>query len=164
MIYDYHFFFLQVLILSSFNLFQGLLFTYGVTGSGKTYTMIGNQKETGLLQRSLDTLFSSIINQQANKYVFKPDRSNFFEMQTEVGASIDRNQRKEVFIPKSASNNQLNSKLQKLNKLSEPTCKLVNTNENHIYSVFISCIEIYNNYIYDLLDEFDTFSSDGGQK
>jgi len=85
-------------------------------------------------------------------------------MQTEVGASIDRNQRKEVFIPKSASNNQLNSKLQKLNKLSEPTCKLVNTNENHIYSVFISCIEIYNNYIYDLLDEFDTFSSDGGQK
>jgi kinesin family member 23 len=85
-------------------------------------------------------------------------------MQTEVGASIDRNQRKEVFIPKSASNNQLNSKLQKLNKLSEPTCKLVNTNENHIYGVFISCIEIYNNYIYDLLDEFDTFSSDGGQK
>ena len=50
-------------------MFKGLLFTYGVTGSGKTFTMIGNQKETGLLQRSLDTLFSSIINQQAKKYV-----------------------------------------------------------------------------------------------
>ena len=49
--------------------YWGLLFTYGVTGSGKTYTMIGNQKETGLLQRSLDTLFNSIANQQANKYV-----------------------------------------------------------------------------------------------
>ena len=45
------------------------MFTYGVTGSGKTFTMIGNQKETGLLQRTFDTLFSSIINQQANKYV-----------------------------------------------------------------------------------------------
>ena len=96
--------------------------------------------------------------------VFKPDRSNSFEIQTEVEASIERHQRKDILVPKSASNNQLNSKLQKLNKLSEPPCKLVSTNENHIYSVFISCIEIYNNYIYDLLDEFGLCSSEGGQK
>ncbi len=31
--------------------------------------------------------------------------------------------------------------------------KLINISDNHVYSVFISCIEIYNNYIYDLLDE-----------
>ena len=48
---------------------NGLLFTYGVTGSGKTYSMIGNQTELGLLQRSLDTLFNSISFQQAKKYV-----------------------------------------------------------------------------------------------
>lgn len=48
---------------------NGLLFTYGVTGSGKTYSMIGNQNELGLLQRSLDTLFNSISYQQAKKYV-----------------------------------------------------------------------------------------------
>ena len=76
-------------------------------------------------------------------------------------ASIDRHQRKDVLIPKSSSNNQLNSKFQRLNKLSEPNNKLVNTTDNHIYAVFISCIEIYNNYIYDLLDEFGASSSDG---
>ena len=48
---------------------NGLLFTYGVTGSGKTYTMSGNQSEFGLLQRSLDTLFNSISFQQAKKHV-----------------------------------------------------------------------------------------------
>jgi len=48
---------------------NGLLFTYGVTGSGKTYSMVGNQSELGILQRSLDTLFNSISFQQAKKYV-----------------------------------------------------------------------------------------------
>ena len=48
---------------------NGLLFTYGVTGSGKTYSMLGNQQTSGMLQRSLDTLFNSISFQQAKKYV-----------------------------------------------------------------------------------------------
>ena len=48
---------------------NGLLFTYGVTGSGKTYSMLGNQQNSGLFQRSLDTLFNSISFQQAKKYV-----------------------------------------------------------------------------------------------
>jgi kinesin family protein 23 len=48
---------------------NGLLFTYGVTGSGKTYSMIGNQHEAGLLQRSLDSIFNSIQANQAKKFV-----------------------------------------------------------------------------------------------
>ncbi len=43
-------------------------------------------------------------------------------------------------------------------KLNSPNGKIVNVIDEHIYSVFISCIEIYNNYIYDLLDEFSTSS------
>ncbi len=31
--------------------------------------------------------------------------------------------------------------------------KLLEIIDNHVYAVFISCVEIYNNYIYDLLDE-----------
>ena len=45
------------------------LFTYGVTGSGKTYNMIGNQKETVILQRFLDTVYKRISFQKAKKYV-----------------------------------------------------------------------------------------------
>lgn len=48
---------------------NGLLFSYGVTGSGKTYSMIGNQQEPGILQRCLDTVFNSISFTQAKKYV-----------------------------------------------------------------------------------------------
>ena len=52
---------------------NGLLFTYGVTGSGKTFSMMGNNSEYGILQRSLESLFQSIGSYQAKKYVRIPD-------------------------------------------------------------------------------------------
>lgn len=41
---------------------NGLLFTYGVTNSGKTYTVQGGRDEgaAGILPRSLDVIFNSI--------------------------------------------------------------------------------------------------------
>ena len=40
---------------------NALLFTYGVTNSGKTYTVQGGEKGTaGILPRSLDVIFNSI--------------------------------------------------------------------------------------------------------
>ena len=48
---------------------NGLLFTYGVTGSGKTHTMTGSPGEGGLLPRCLDMLFNSIGSFQAKRYV-----------------------------------------------------------------------------------------------
>lgn len=47
----------------------GLLFTYGVTGSGKTFTMTGSPGEGGLLPRSLDMIFNSIGPFQAKRFV-----------------------------------------------------------------------------------------------
>ena len=47
----------------------GLLFAYGVTNSGKTYTMTGSGQDQGILPRCLDVLFNSIEEQQAKKYV-----------------------------------------------------------------------------------------------
>lgn len=35
----------------------------------------------------------------------------------------------------------------------EETCKADGVDEDSCYSVFVSYIEIYNNYIYDLLEE-----------
>lgn len=34
--------------------------------------------------------------------------------------------------------------------------RVVNVNDENVYGVFISCIEIYNNYIYDLLDDLNS--------
>ena len=48
---------------------SGLLFAYGVTNSGKTYTMAGEPGEPGILPRTLDVLFNSIRDVQTPKYV-----------------------------------------------------------------------------------------------
>lgn len=52
------------LILNMLKGQNSLLFTYGVTGSGKTYTMTGKptENDTGLLPRTLDVIFNSINN------------------------------------------------------------------------------------------------------
>ena len=39
---------------------NALLFTYGVTASGKTHTVQGPRNDAGLLPRSLDLIFNSL--------------------------------------------------------------------------------------------------------
>ena len=43
---------------------NGLLFTYGVTGSGKTHTMQGIPNDGGVMTRAIDVIFNSIENRQ----------------------------------------------------------------------------------------------------
>ncbi|EJW70794.1 hypothetical protein WUBG_18301 [Wuchereria bancrofti] len=76
------------------NLIRGknsLLFTYGVTGSGKTYTMTGNTEEEsiGILPRTLDVIFNSLIN-RIDKCVFKPDGRNGFNVRDEFESALAR--------------------------------------------------------------------------
>ncbi|XP_052285989.1 kinesin-like protein KIF20B isoform X2 [Dreissena polymorpha] len=49
-----------------------LVFSYGVTSSGKTYTIQGNPKDAGILPRALDVLFNSIHGKQWNGMDLKP--------------------------------------------------------------------------------------------
>ena len=49
--------------------YTGLLFAYGITNSGKTYTMNGEPEEAGILPRSLDVIFNTIADVQAPKFV-----------------------------------------------------------------------------------------------
>ncbi|XP_073425070.1 kinesin-like protein KIF23 isoform X3 [Dendrobates tinctorius] len=72
---------------------NGLLFTYGVTGSGKTYTMTGSPGQGGLLPRCLHMIFNSICDFQAKRYVFKTDDKNGIEVQNEVDALLERQKR-----------------------------------------------------------------------
>ena len=54
---------------SSSSSSPGLLFAYGITNSGKTYTMTGEPDLPGILPRVMDVLFNSIAEVQAQKYV-----------------------------------------------------------------------------------------------
>lgn len=69
---------------------SGLLFAYGVTGSGKTYSMIGTKEDPGIMPRCLDVIFNSISPFHADKHVFKPDKLNGFEIQSEEDARLER--------------------------------------------------------------------------
>uniref|UniRef100_A0A673XGD5 Kinesin-like protein n=1 Tax=Salmo trutta TaxID=8032 RepID=A0A673XGD5_SALTR len=132
---------------------NGLLFTYGVTGSGKTFTMTGSPGEGGLLPRSLDMLFNSIGPLQAKRFVFRTDDKNGMEIQGQVDALLERQKREsnqQSTVPKTPQK----PDPEFADMISpEEACKCEGVDEDSCYSVFVSYIEIYNNYIYDLLEE-----------
>jgi kinesin family protein 23 len=75
---------------------------------------------------------------------------NSYEVQTEYDASIERQQ----------NQNKKETSHSAMKRLSNSGKLLVNINEDNIYAVFISCVEIYNNYIYDLLDDTSNYQTD----
>uniref|UniRef100_A0A8V5HC95 Kinesin-like protein n=1 Tax=Melopsittacus undulatus TaxID=13146 RepID=A0A8V5HC95_MELUD len=131
----------------------GLLFTYGVTGSGKTHTMTGSPGDGGLLPRCLDMIFNSIGPFQAKRFVFKLDDKNGVDVQCEVDALLERQKRDAMPIPKTPSGKrQIDPEFADMINVQDH-CKVEDVDEDNVYSVFVSYIEIYNNYIYDLLEE-----------
>jgi hypothetical protein len=99
---------------------------------------------------------------------------NSFEIQSELEAESDRKNQRDIFAPPSTPRS-VTSVIQQFNtgcpvtpsrnkaiadarRLNSPNGKIINVNDEHIYGVFVSCTEIYNNYIYDLLDEFSSSS------
>ncbi|KAI3363512.1 hypothetical protein L3Q82_012110, partial [Scortum barcoo] len=74
---------------------NSLVFTYGVTNAGKTFTFLGPDADAGILPRSLDMIFSSIDGQVFTGMSIKPHRCREFtrltrEQQTEE-ATFKRN-------------------------------------------------------------------------
>lgn len=132
---------------------NGLLFTYGVTGSGKTYTMTGSPKDQGILPRCLDVIFNTIGSQQAKKYVFQSDHANGFNVQSEADAMAklqDDIMPSTSTIPKTPKREK--SEFVESRRLRDTT-KVAGINNKCLYAVFLSYIEIYNNGIFDLLEE-----------
>ncbi|CAH0556680.1 unnamed protein product [Brassicogethes aeneus] len=130
---------------------NALLFTYGVTGSGKTFTLTGDENNPGIMPRCIDTIFNSIGDNQAPKYVIKSDKMNGFEIQSETEAYRDRMQEDRAALKTPKTPRRVNSS-DKINYAND-NLKILLLNETNLYSVFVSYIEIYNNTVFDLLDE-----------
>ncbi|CAL8101395.1 unnamed protein product [Calicophoron daubneyi] len=127
---------------------NGLLLTYGATGSGKTFAMLGSSKEPGILPMALDVVFNSLDNKQTKKYVVKPDGFNGFDVQSESDAIMDRHRldyQQRLRHPRSDLATPSTTRPRSSNAVSVP--------ENALYAVFISLIEVYNNSVFDLLQE-----------
>ena len=56
---------------SVLNGYNGTIFAYGQTGTGKTYTMVGefrNEKNKGIIPRAFDYIFESVKQDNEHKY------------------------------------------------------------------------------------------------
>ncbi|NXX44631.1 KI20A protein, partial [Tricholaema leucomelas] len=156
---------------------NGLVFAYGVTNAGKTFTIQGTSKDFGVLPRSLDVIFNHIRGRQYQKMNFKPHLSN------EVKKLEDVQVKQEVAIKaailaslKEVSDQILLGSVYCKENLSG-CCLIVelflcfglaernffpldiyrtNLHQRTQASVWISFCEIYNEYVYDLLNVSST--------
>ncbi|XP_063493947.1 kinesin-like protein KIF20B isoform X9 [Symphalangus syndactylus] len=140
-----------------------LIFTYGLTNSGKTYTFQGTEENIGILPRTLNVLFDSLQERLYTKMNLKPHRSREYlrlssEQEKEEIASKSAllRQIKEVTVHNDSDDTLYGSLTNSLNisefEESMKDCEQANLNmaNNIKFSVWVSFFEIYNEYIYDL--------------
>ncbi|XP_054265895.1 kinesin-like protein KIF20A isoform X1 [Macrosteles quadrilineatus] len=157
------------------NLFNGqhcLLFTYGTTNAGKTFTVLGNGDNPGIIPRTLTTVFKSICGKEYKNDQIMPDKFNSAIEVTESTLAAERKFKEEI-LTWSHRTTQMDSKLHKTNSTVRSSVDEIFgesvfremqkrlTNDTSIveyasesddrFSVWVSFAEIYNEAIYDLL-------------
>ncbi|XP_072481116.1 kinesin-like protein KIF20B isoform X2 [Notamacropus eugenii] len=149
-----------------------LIFTYGVTNSGKTYTFQGTEENIGILPRTMNMLFHAVQDKLYQKMDLKPHRCRDYlrlssdQVKEEVAIkNALLRQIKEVAIRNGSCDtlygswNSVNiSDFEDSKDFEQPSLNVENTVK---FSVWVSFFEIYNEFIYDL---FVPISSDKFQK
>ncbi|TFY71141.1 hypothetical protein EVG20_g1873 [Dentipellis fragilis] len=132
---------------------NGLLFAYGVTNSGKTFTMQGGTTEgsAGILPRTLDVIFNSIDGLQS-KSRYRPVRLHGVELGDGPGTytrgpSLDNLSSEEPVLAQVLAEHLETSDASTTD--IDPT--VLSVDRNHEYSIWLSYAEVYNEKIYDLL-------------
>ncbi|NXG81133.1 KI20B protein, partial [Baryphthengus martii] len=144
--------------------YNRLIFTYGVTNAGKTYTFQGTEDDVGILPRTMDMLFKSIEGKLYAAMDIKPHRCRDYikltkdqvREETAIKNSILRLTKEfslfnEIHCtrPVLTCNILYLADLEKLVKDMEESSATV---ENSVqFSVWVSFFEIYNECFYDLL-------------
>ncbi|KFP35958.1 Kinesin-like KIF20A, partial [Chlamydotis macqueenii] len=154
---------------------NGLVFTYGVTNAGKTFTIQGTSKDFGILPRSLDVIFNHVKGRQYLKMNFKPYLSNDVKKLEEAQVKQEEAIKTAILASLKEVSDQMLPYIYKppsfrrfyilqlkfINELFENNfvpldmCR-TNVHQRTQASVWISFCEIYNEYVYDLLNVLST--------
>ncbi|XP_017686431.1 PREDICTED: kinesin-like protein KIF20A isoform X2 [Lepidothrix coronata] len=158
---------------------NGLVFTYGVTNAGKTFTIQGTSKDLGILPRSLDVIFNHIKERHYLKMNFKPYLSNDVKKLEDAQVKQEEALKTAILASlKEETENILNTMTNICDVKSEPSSCTSNSHPSNSLeknfvpldihrtnmhqrtqaSVWISFCEIYNEYVYDLLNVLSTKS------
>ena len=173
-----------------------LVFAYGVTNSGQTYTIQGTKKEPGILPRSLDVLFNSVEAQLDESGRFRPHMFSGVTRLSDQDVARGAKEKREVMMMsadvKNAATNAAKTTvrsavlgdtsvsagsdsdrgslsttadsssarptlplkmLPEINREIEDMVVDIQGQENVKFSIWVSFAEIYNEFIYDLLDK-----------
>ncbi|CAL8297938.1 unnamed protein product [Merluccius merluccius] len=144
---------------------NSLVFTYGVTNAGKTFTFLGPDGDAGLLPRSLQLVFASVEERVSSLMCVKPQRCREFsrltrEQQAEE-ALAKRNLLRQLKESEKASASQLCSTSKNSSEgkyymhvlgslLEDPV--IMDVDPDTSFSIWVSFCEIYNENIHDLLE------------
>ncbi|XP_073683144.1 kinesin-like protein KIF20B [Garra rufa] len=145
---------------------NSLVFTYGVTNAGKTFTFLGPDSDQGILPRSLNMIFSSLDGRIFTQMCLKPQRCRDFirltkEQQNEeaVGKRNLLKLFKETDAQKSTSCHSSKSDLEDASTLCDTSSAVnerslaVDMDVHTKFSIWVSFCEIYNENIHDLLEQ-----------
>ncbi|XP_061767460.1 kinesin-like protein KIF20B isoform X2 [Nerophis ophidion] len=131
---------------------NSLVFTYGVTNAGKTFTFLGPDGDAGILPRTLDMVFSSIEDKILTGMSVKPQRCREFSRLSEEEqaeeAAFKNNLLKDV-----KDSDTLDNSLWSCSRIILEDDRLSLLLDADIkFSVWVSFCEIYNESIHDLLE------------
>ncbi|CAL9685590.1 unnamed protein product [Knipowitschia caucasica] len=153
-----------------------LLFTYGVSNSGKTYTIQGSGREAGLLPRALASMFMKLQGQLYSGLDLKPVMYQDIKRLDQSEVKVEESRRDSLLKDDSPMSRRVgtttvwDSGIGGLSSLSnmvtqledaDSVClepdSLSNSGEDDLedgvqFSVWVSYYEIYNEFLYDLLD------------
>ncbi|XP_067852588.1 kinesin-like protein KIF20A [Heptranchias perlo] len=159
-----------------------LVYTYGVSNSGKTYTIQGSRHDSGILPRSLSVIFSSIQGKLYPRMDLKPNLCNDVikldnkmvrqeelkklsllgivreeDLQTPMKKNISTEFRQRAGL--SCDSDSGIGGMSSVSNLEESASRwadhdtvLLHQEERIQYSIWVSFFEIYNELAYDLLD------------
>ncbi|XP_016396335.1 kinesin-like protein KIF20A isoform X2 [Sinocyclocheilus rhinocerous] len=143
---------------------NALVFSYGVTNAGKTYTVQGSQKEPGILPRALEVVFKHIAGRQYEHMDLKPYLSSDVQKLDSEQLKVEKNAKAALFSllkeePEPTKSSRNRSSTSSVSSLSFSSVSYDHTADSvdgmvegqYLYSVWVAFYEIYNEHVYDLL-------------
>ncbi|XP_058639452.1 kinesin-like protein KIF20A isoform X2 [Onychostoma macrolepis] len=143
---------------------NALVFSYGVTNAGKTYTIQGSQKEPGILPRALEVVFKHIAGSQYEHMDLKPYLSSDVQKLDSEQLKVEKNAKAALFSllkeePEPTKSSRNRSSTSSVSSLSFSSVSYDHTADSVdgmvegqcLYSVWVAFYEIYNEHVYDLL-------------
>ncbi|XP_058255531.1 kinesin-like protein KIF20B isoform X2 [Hemibagrus wyckioides] len=144
---------------------NSLVFTYGVTNAGKTFTFLGPEHDVGILPRSLNLIFGSLEGRIFTQSSVKPHRAQDvlkLSKEQQVEENISKRNLLRLLRENDAQKNTSSlssSSRSEGSELVDPEGPVsdrsfgVDVDLHTRFSVWVSFCEIYNENIHDLLEQ-----------